>query len=164
MYSVTTQKCPSYFHRYINITSVVYNDSKPCFHCDCKTYVIPFFLSLQLAGLVCGFIIKLHTSLHDQGFLQQLHTVGLLVQYEGLLSTYSKYCSWTELFMHTHQTLTQEFQILTRVPLQEFALLNQKILPLGDSRLLYNSTIDSVANSTSQITQIIFNLSGNASC
>ncbi|XP_006053859.3 inositol polyphosphate 4-phosphatase type II isoform X2 [Bubalus bubalis] len=42
--------------------------------------------SQALAGLVCGFIIKLHTSLYEPGFLEQLHTVGLIVQYEGLLS------------------------------------------------------------------------------
>lgn len=45
------------------------------------------FLS-QLSAVVCGIMLKLYGVLDQPDFLQQLHSVGILAQFEGLLSTH----------------------------------------------------------------------------
>ncbi|KAG9480104.1 hypothetical protein GDO78_011878 [Eleutherodactylus coqui] len=85
--------------------------------CLCLTFRRDVVFSQALSGLICGFIIKLHSSFHNQGFLQQLHTVGLLVQYEGLLSTYSK----------------EHYEVEVKLPTKMFELLPQEI---KDGKLL----------------------------
>ncbi|KAJ0055675.1 hypothetical protein NL108_009636, partial [Boleophthalmus pectinirostris] len=44
--------------------------------------------SQAITAVTCAFILKLHDELEDVNFLQQLHRVGILAQFEGLLSTY----------------------------------------------------------------------------
>ncbi|XP_061888278.1 type II inositol 3,4-bisphosphate 4-phosphatase isoform X3 [Entelurus aequoreus] len=46
--------------------------------------------SQALAVLACGFVMRLYAGMQDKGFLKQLHLVGLVAQFESLLSTYSE--------------------------------------------------------------------------
>lgn len=45
--------------------------------------------SQALCAVVCGFVLRLYSGLEDKVFLLQLCEVGLITQFEGLLSTYS---------------------------------------------------------------------------
>ncbi|KAI5625144.1 type II inositol 3,4-bisphosphate 4-phosphatase isoform X3 [Silurus asotus] len=46
--------------------------------------------SQALAALACGFLMRLYAGTEDKGFITQLHTVGVVAQFESLLSTYSE--------------------------------------------------------------------------
>ncbi|XP_041635608.1 type II inositol 3,4-bisphosphate 4-phosphatase-like [Cheilinus undulatus] len=46
--------------------------------------------SQALCAMVCGFMLKLYAGVEDPEFLQQLLSLGVLVQFESLLSTYGE--------------------------------------------------------------------------
>ncbi|KAM6972366.1 type II inositol 3,4-bisphosphate 4-phosphatase isoform 2-T2 [Aplochiton taeniatus] len=46
--------------------------------------------SQALAALACGFVMRLYAGMEDKGFLRQLHLVGVVAQFESLLSVYSE--------------------------------------------------------------------------
>ena len=58
--------------------------------CKLFGYLEIYGFFFKVAALICGFEAKVYTSLFDTSFLKQLCQIGILAEFECLLSTYGK--------------------------------------------------------------------------
>ena len=52
------------------------------------TFILIYF---KVTALICGFEAKVYTSLSNESFMKQLCQIGVLAEFECLLSTYGKF-------------------------------------------------------------------------